>query len=102
VEQAGGEFLSVMVDQRRRVAGPLGAQARPNSLPANLSLRSVAWAFMPGICSHLTSLDIPVSLASSCACSGVLLHCAPHDARTNTRHSAPDTSSVPASPPSQP
>ena len=29
----------VMVDQRRPVAGPSGAQARPNSLPANLSLR---------------------------------------------------------------
>ena len=47
---------------------------------------------MPGICSHLTSLDIPVSLASSSACSGVLLRGAPHDTRTNTRHSAPDTS----------
>ena len=29
----------VMVDQQRPVAGPSGAQARPNSLPANLSLR---------------------------------------------------------------
>ena len=44
---------------------------------------------------HLFSLKLarrPVSLASSSACSGVLLHCAPHDTRTNTRHSAPDTS----------
>jgi len=34
------------------------------------------------------SLDVPVSRQSSSARFGVLRHFAPHDARTNTRHSA--------------